>query len=83
MRARDAENLIAKALTKGIKGVHAEDQIDEIALLGLRRSNPIYAIKIKQKENITLQRPYSLYRRILMGFTYPIRMLIRKRNKII
>ena len=77
MRARDAENLIAEALTKGSTGTDPENQISKSVLLGLRRSNPIYARKIKEKEDITQRRRYFFYRRILLGLTYPVRALVR------
>jgi hypothetical protein len=77
MRARDAENLIADVLTKGSIDTDSENQISESVLLGLRRSRPIYARKIKEKESIKQRRQVLFYRRVLLGLTYPIRAFIR------
>jgi hypothetical protein len=77
MRSRDAENLIAEVLTKGSKGVYEEDQISKGALLGLLRATPIYARKIREKRDITQQRRFFFYRRIMMIPTSPIVALIR------
>jgi hypothetical protein len=77
MRARDAENIIAEALTKGINEIDAEHKISESVLLGLRRSSPIYAQKIKKQENATQRQRFYFYRRILLRITYPVRALVR------
>lgn len=76
MRARDAENLIAELLTNGKDNADLENQITEPALLGLRRSQPIYARKIKEKEKIAQRRRFLFCRRMLSVVTYPVRMLI-------
>ncbi len=77
MRARDAENLIADLLTTGSKGTGSEHEVGEAALLGLRRSKPIYARKIEEKESIKQRRRYLFCRRLLSGLTYPVRALVR------
>lgn len=77
MRARDAENLIAQALMKGSLGTDSENQISESVLLGLRRSSPIYVRKIQEKKDIKQRHRHFYSRRIISGFAYPVRALLR------
>ena len=49
MRARDAENLMADILTRADKAAGLDVSISEEDLLGMRRSEPIYKRKLKEK----------------------------------
>jgi len=76
MRSRDAENLIATILTSGSNVRDSAGQISESELLGLQRSIPIYARKMREKETITQRRRSAWYRRILSRLTSPIRAIL-------
>jgi len=77
MRARDAENLMADILTRANKDAGSETRISEADLLGMRRSQPIYERKLKERENIKQRQRRLFFIQLFSRITYPFVVLLR------
>ena len=77
MRAREAEEAIAEALTSATERASAGPLADS-TFVGFRRSRPIYAHKRAEKKRATRRHDHLFLHRVVTTLFSRLRVLVRK-----